>query len=70
MIGRSCLRGLAASGQAGVENVLVILRSGIDSARLGVGRSSVHDPSPADLPIPRRFTRGRGGADVSVPAPA
>ena len=32
MIGRAYLWGLAANGQAGVENVLDILRSGIDSA--------------------------------------
>jgi pre-mycofactocin synthase len=36
MIGRAYLWGLAANGQAGVENVLDILRSGIDSALLGL----------------------------------
>ena len=35
MIGRAYLWGLAANGQAGVENVLDILRGGIDSAVLG-----------------------------------
>ena len=49
MIGRPYLWGLAANGQAGVENVLDILRSGIDSALLGLGRASVHDLSPSDL---------------------
>jgi L-lactate dehydrogenase (cytochrome)/glycolate oxidase len=39
MIGRAYLWGLAANGQAGVENVLDILRNGIDSALLALGRS-------------------------------
>ena len=43
MIGRAYLWGLAANGQAGVENVLDILRGGIDSALLGLGHASVHD---------------------------
>ena len=38
MIGRAYLWGLAANGQAGVENVLDVLRGGIDSALLGLGR--------------------------------
>ena len=37
MIGRAYLWGLAANGQAGVENVLDILRSGLDSGVLGLG---------------------------------
>jgi isopentenyl diphosphate isomerase/L-lactate dehydrogenase-like FMN-dependent dehydrogenase len=45
LIGRAYLWGLAANGQAGVENVLDILRSGIDSALLGIGLSSIHDLS-------------------------
>ena len=60
MIGRACLRGLAADGQAGVENVLDILRGGIDSAILGLGRSSIHDLTPDDLVIPPGFTRTLG----------
>ena len=52
MIGRAYLWGLAANGQAGVENVLDILRSGIDSALLGLGKSSVRDLGPADLLVP------------------
>ncbi len=39
MIGRAYLWGLAANGQAGVENVLDILRGGIDSALLGLGQA-------------------------------
>jgi pre-mycofactocin synthase len=58
MIGRAYLWGLAANGQAGVENVLDILRGGIDSALLGLGHSSVSELSPADLLIPPGFARG------------
>jgi heme/flavin dehydrogenase (mycofactocin system) len=60
MIGRASLWGLAANGQAGVENVLDILRSGIDSALLGIGRSSVSDLRPDDLLIPDGFGRRLG----------
>ncbi|HVU73499.1 MAG TPA: pre-mycofactocin synthase MftD [Mycobacteriales bacterium] len=60
MIGRAYLWGLAANGQGGVENVLDILRSGIDSALLGLGHSSVHDLSPADLVVPPGFHRALG----------
>jgi len=58
MIGRAYLWGLAAAGQAGVENVLDILRAGIDSALLGLGRPSTHDLTPDDIIIPPGFTRG------------
>lgn len=60
MIGRAYLWGLAANGQTGVENVLDILRSGIDSALLGLGHSSVQELSPADLVIPPGFSRRLG----------
>jgi pre-mycofactocin synthase len=60
MIGRAYLWGLAAAGQAGVENVLDILRSGIDSALLGLGRRSVRELTPADLLIPGGFGRRLG----------
>jgi isopentenyl diphosphate isomerase/L-lactate dehydrogenase-like FMN-dependent dehydrogenase len=60
MIGRPYLWGLAADGQAGVENVLDILRGGIDSALLGLGRASVHDLTPDDLLIPDGFARRLG----------
>ena len=61
MIGRAYLWGLAAAGQPGVENVLDVLRNGIDSALLGLGKSSVHELSPADLVMPADFTRRLGG---------
>ena len=71
MIGRAYLWGLAANGQAGVENVLDILRGGIDSALLGLGHSSVHDLTPDDLVIPPGFTRtlGAGPAASAQPMP-
>jgi isopentenyl diphosphate isomerase/L-lactate dehydrogenase-like FMN-dependent dehydrogenase len=60
MIGRAYLWGLAANGQAGVENVLDILRGGIDSALLGLGHTSIHELSAADLLIPPGFSRRPG----------
>ena len=60
MIGRPYLWGLAADGQAGVENVLDVLRSGIDSTLLGLGRASVHELRPSDLLIPDGFARQLG----------
>ena len=60
MIGRAYLWGLAANGQAGVENVLDILRSGIESALLGLGHASIHDLTPDDLIIPPGFSRRLG----------
>jgi len=62
MIGRASLWGLAAGGQAGVENVLDILRGGTDSAVLGLGHRSIHQLSPADVLIPAGFDRGLGAA--------
>ena len=60
MIGRAYLWGLAANGQAGVENVLDLLRNGIDSALLGLGRASVGELTPDDLVIPEGFTLALG----------
>ncbi|MCW2490831.1 MAG: putative FMN-dependent alpha-hydroxyacid dehydrogenase [Frankiales bacterium] len=60
MIGRAYLWGLAANGQAGVTNVLDILRGGIDSALLGLGRSAIAELSPDDLVIPAAFPRALG----------
>ena len=65
MIGRAYLWGLAAAGQPGVENVLDILRNGIDSALLGLGRSSIGELSPDDLLIPEGFHRRLGVPDPS-----
>jgi L-lactate dehydrogenase (cytochrome)/glycolate oxidase len=60
MIGRASLWGLAANGQAGVENVLDILRGGIESALLGMGHASIHQLHPDDLVVPDGFTRHLG----------
>lgn len=56
MIGRAYLWGLAANGQAGVENVLDIIRMGLDSTLFGIGHSSVHDLSRADVILPNGFS--------------
>jgi pre-mycofactocin synthase len=61
MIGRAYLWGLAANGQPGVENVLDILRNGLDSALLGLGKASVHDLGRDDVIIPPGFARSLGG---------
>jgi pre-mycofactocin synthase len=58
MIGRAPLWGLAAGGPAGVRNVFDILRGGIDSALLALGRASVHDLEPSDVILPEDFARG------------
>jgi pre-mycofactocin synthase len=63
MIGRAYLWGLAANGQAGVENVLDILRGGIDSALLGLGRASVLELNEADVLVPPGFARTLGGGE-------
>lgn len=60
MVGRAYLWGLAANGQAGVENVLDVLRGGIDSTLLAIGRSSIHDLGPDDLVVPGEFGRALG----------
>lgn len=65
MIGRAYLWGLAANGQAGVENVLDVLRSGIDSALLGLGVASVDELDPELIEVPDGFHRHLG-----VPTPA
>jgi heme/flavin dehydrogenase (mycofactocin system) len=67
MIGRAYLWGLAANGQAGVENVLDILQGGIDSALRGLGKASIHDLVADDVLVPAGCTRtlgvpGHGGA--------
>ena len=60
MIGRAYLWGLAAAGQPGVENVLDILRGGIDSALRGLGKSSIHELTREDIVVPDGFARALG----------
>jgi L-lactate dehydrogenase (cytochrome) len=62
LIGRAYLWGMAAAGERGVTNVLDILRSGIDEALLGLGRSSIHDLTREDLIIPDGFTKAAPAA--------
>ncbi|MFT3661265.1 MAG: mycofactocin biosynthesis FMN-dependent deaminase MftD [Gordonia sp. (in: high G+C Gram-positive bacteria)] len=57
MIGRAYLWGLAANGQTGVENVLDLLRMGLDSSMMGLGRSDVAELDRSDLIIPEGFER-------------
>jgi isopentenyl diphosphate isomerase/L-lactate dehydrogenase-like FMN-dependent dehydrogenase len=52
LIGRPYVWGLAAGGQAGVATVLDILRRGLDSTLLALGRESVAQLSTADLVLP------------------
>jgi heme/flavin dehydrogenase (mycofactocin system) len=57
MIGRAYLWGMAANGEAGVVNVLQILRGGIDEALLGMSKASIHELSRKDLIMPPDFSR-------------
>ena len=67
MIGRAYLWGLAAAGQAGVENVLDIMRLGIDSTLLGLGRASIAEIVREDVIVPSGFERrlGAGAPDAA-----
>jgi L-lactate dehydrogenase (cytochrome)/glycolate oxidase len=60
MIGRAYLWGLAANGQAGVENVLDVIRGGIDSALLALGKSDVKELDRTDVLAPTDFFRRLG----------
>lgn len=60
MIGRAYLWGLAVAGQSGVENVLDVLRGGIDSALLGLGKSDVKELDRTDVVAPNDFFRRLG----------
>src|SRR3954466_1129047 len=64
LIGRAYLWGLAANGQAGVENVLDLLRDGLGSAMVGLGRPTVADLTRDDLVVPPGFERQLGQAAV------
>jgi L-lactate dehydrogenase (cytochrome) len=66
MIGRAYLWGLAAGGQAGVENVLDVLSMGINSTLYGLGHRSILELNSSDVIVPPGFTRALGTpADVS-----
>ncbi|WP_222195188.1 pre-mycofactocin synthase MftD [Modestobacter italicus] len=63
MIGRAYLWGLAANGQAGVENVLDLLRDGLGSALVGLGHASVDELRREDVVVPPGFERRLGAAE-------
>jgi len=69
MIGRAYLWGLAANGQAGVENVLDVLHSGIDSTLLGLGLSSIDQVTPEHFLVPDDFHRTLGAPQLSPTRP-
>jgi L-lactate dehydrogenase (cytochrome) len=58
LIGRAYLWGLAAGGEAGVGNVLEILRAGIQETLHGLGKGSIHDLCADDVISPVGFTHG------------
>lgn len=64
MLGRAYLWGLGANGQTGVENVLDLLRMGLDSALLGLGHSSISQLSRDDFLIPEGFEVALGAKSV------
>ena len=45
-----------ANGTAGVENVLDVLRGGIDATMRGIGVGSIHDLSPEHVIVPDGFS--------------
>jgi heme/flavin dehydrogenase (mycofactocin system) len=57
MIGRAGLWGLAANGEAGVVNVLEILRAGISETLNALGRESIHELEAMDILVPDGFAR-------------
>jgi isopentenyl diphosphate isomerase/L-lactate dehydrogenase-like FMN-dependent dehydrogenase len=70
MIGRAYLWGLAANGQAGVDNVLDPMRDGLGSAMVGLARSSAADPTCEDVVIPPGFERNLGADARDTPVKA
>ncbi len=70
MIGRAYLWGLAANGQAGVENVLDVLRMGIDSTLLGLGKSSIAELSRRPRHPRRLHPAARGLTTRRTPRPS
>jgi heme/flavin dehydrogenase (mycofactocin system) len=55
LIGRAYLWGLGAGGEAGVANVLEILRAGIDETLFGLGHTSIAELTPDDVIVPPGF---------------
>ena len=59
LIGRAYLWGLAANGTAGVENVLDVIRGGIDATMRGIGVGSIHDLTVHHVIVPDGFSPPR-----------
>ena len=55
MIGRAYLWGLAASGQFGVENILDVLRRGLESTMIGSGVGTAQECSGGHVLVPEQF---------------
>jgi pre-mycofactocin synthase len=70
LIGRAYLWGLAAAGQAGVQNVLDVLRNGIDSTLLALGHGGVRELGRADVILPPDFAVALGTAATPGPREA
>lgn len=66
LIGRAYLWGLAANGQAGVENVLDLLGGGMRSALRALAVDSVRDLSPDLLLVPEGFHRTLGAPHGAI----
>jgi L-lactate dehydrogenase (cytochrome) len=60
LIGRAYLWGMAANGEAGVVNVIEILRAGITETLDALGVASIHDLSPDHVVMPPGFVLDRG----------
>jgi heme/flavin dehydrogenase (mycofactocin system) len=65
LIGRAYLWGLAANGQAGVENVLDVLRNGMDSTLLALGLGGVRHLRRDHVVVPPGFERPHGVAQTA-----
>ena len=59
LIGRAYLWGLAVNGTAGVENVLDVIRGGIDATMRGIGVGSITDLGPEYVIVPDGFSPPR-----------
>jgi L-lactate dehydrogenase (cytochrome) len=65
LLGRAHLWGLAANGEAGVQNVLEIVRAGIEETLAALGKASIHDLGPDDVLVPAGFPIERTAAATS-----
>ena len=68
LIGRAFLWGLAARGQTGVEEVLDVIRAGLDATLMGLGHSGIQDRD--DLLIGQGFRAAFPRRPTSAPAPS